>query len=282
MNCNKRSKESFESREQPQHHKDHVDSVLLKLPGFDIINSVVIDSMHLLYLDVMKTLLEKWFLQKEDLSKLIHLIPCSWIFSDERGVVCKYPDHEDYQKLPYWVASLQKADKKWNSFSIEVMSYASTYKQGKRRLKCAYTDTEIRSTDCENASLNKSLPIVLHNDDLGKELDDVQSIIPSSQSGIEECISNIGNRASTPKEKTLPKTSGNQMQKEKSKRTHSNFSGFIQVLLIPPLSIPPLCITATFHYLFVYQGVNHVFSRETFHILFFTFHFSFFTHRGLT
>lgn len=64
MNCNKRSKESFESREQPQHHKDHVDSVLLKLPDFDIINSVVIDSMHLLYLGVMKTLLEKWVIKK--------------------------------------------------------------------------------------------------------------------------------------------------------------------------------------------------------------------------
>lgn len=113
--------------------------------------------------------------------------------------------------------------------------FAGTYKQGKRRLKRAYIDTEIRSTDCENASLNKSLPIVLHNDDLEKELDDVQSITPSSQNGIEECISNIGNRASTPKEKTLPKTSGS--QKKKSKRTRSNFSGFIQVSFIPPLSI---------------------------------------------
>lgn len=65
------------------------------------------------------------FLPKKDLGNLIDLIPCSWIFSDERGVVCKYPDHEDYQKLPQWVASLQKADEKWNSFPIEVMSYAS-------------------------------------------------------------------------------------------------------------------------------------------------------------
>ena len=65
---------------------------------------------------------------------------------------------------------------------------------------------QIRSTDCENASLNESLPIVLRNDDLEKELDNVQ-MIPNSQSEIEECTSNIGNKASTPKENTLPKTS---------------------------------------------------------------------------
>jgi len=64
MNCKSRSKESFKNREQPQHHKDNVDSILLKLPDFNIINSVVIDSMHLLYLGVMKTLLEKWILKK--------------------------------------------------------------------------------------------------------------------------------------------------------------------------------------------------------------------------
>jgi len=64
MNCKSRSNESFKNREQPQHHKDNVDSILLKLPDFNIINSVVIDSMHLLYLGVMKTLLEKWILKK--------------------------------------------------------------------------------------------------------------------------------------------------------------------------------------------------------------------------
>jgi len=48
MNCKSRSKESFKNREQPQHHKDNVDSILLKLLDFNIINSIVIDSMHLL------------------------------------------------------------------------------------------------------------------------------------------------------------------------------------------------------------------------------------------
>jgi len=43
MNCKSRSKESFKNREQSQHYKDNVDSILLKLPDFNIINSVVID-----------------------------------------------------------------------------------------------------------------------------------------------------------------------------------------------------------------------------------------------
>ncbi|KYN18439.1 hypothetical protein ALC57_09247 [Trachymyrmex cornetzi] len=64
INCNLRNKESFENRQQPQHHKGDVDSILLELPNFDIINSVVIDSIHLLYLGVMKSLLEKWISKK--------------------------------------------------------------------------------------------------------------------------------------------------------------------------------------------------------------------------
>lgn len=63
MNCQNRSKNSFENRKQPGHHKDNVDSILLQLPHFNIINSVVIDSMHLLFLGVMKSLLEKWLIQ---------------------------------------------------------------------------------------------------------------------------------------------------------------------------------------------------------------------------
>lgn len=56
--------ESFQNREQPEHHKDDVDPILLQLPDFNIINSVVIDSMHLLFLGVMKSLLEKWVIHK--------------------------------------------------------------------------------------------------------------------------------------------------------------------------------------------------------------------------
>jgi len=59
MNCKNRSKKSFENRKQSQYHKDDVDSILLKLSDFNIINFVVIDFMYLLYLGVMKFLLKK-------------------------------------------------------------------------------------------------------------------------------------------------------------------------------------------------------------------------------
>lgn len=39
-------------------------SPLLILPNFDIINNVVLDSMHLLYLGVIKYLLESWTAKK--------------------------------------------------------------------------------------------------------------------------------------------------------------------------------------------------------------------------
>lgn len=58
INCSKRTKEYFEGRNQPQHHKKYFMSPLLILPNFDIINDVILDSMHLLYLGVMKYLLE--------------------------------------------------------------------------------------------------------------------------------------------------------------------------------------------------------------------------------
>lgn len=70
MNSTKRSKTSFLQRDQPEHHKDNIESSLLQLPNFDIINSVVIDSMHfLLHLGVMKILLEKW-IGKKNIARL--------------------------------------------------------------------------------------------------------------------------------------------------------------------------------------------------------------------
>ncbi|KYQ53881.1 hypothetical protein ALC60_05490 [Trachymyrmex zeteki] len=51
-----RSKQSFEARTQPEHYLNEI-SPLLRIPEFDPINSVVLDSMHLLFLGVTKTLL---------------------------------------------------------------------------------------------------------------------------------------------------------------------------------------------------------------------------------
>lgn len=43
-----------------EHHKENIESPLLLLSNFDPVKSVVLDSMHLLYAGVMKTLIEKW------------------------------------------------------------------------------------------------------------------------------------------------------------------------------------------------------------------------------
>jgi len=54
------------------------------------------------------------------------------------------------------------------------------FKQDKRRLKRACIIMEIRSTDCENVSLNESVLLILNNKNLEKELDDVQQMIIDS------------------------------------------------------------------------------------------------------
>jgi len=82
-----------------------------------------------------------------------------------------------------------------------------TLKQGKRRLKRASKSLEIQSTDCECVSLNESMPLVLNNIDLEKELNDMQTrIIDSGTNGIEISdiieIRNIDENASTSKEST--------------------------------------------------------------------------------
>lgn len=64
------------------------------------------------------------FLSRKETKNLIDLVPSSWISTDERGVVCKYPDSENYCNLPQWVALLQQPEKEWKHFDVEVISYA--------------------------------------------------------------------------------------------------------------------------------------------------------------
>lgn len=63
MNCELRTKESFNNQTQKGHHKDELKSLLSKSPNVDPVNSVILDSMHILYLGVMKTLMESWILR---------------------------------------------------------------------------------------------------------------------------------------------------------------------------------------------------------------------------
>lgn len=55
--CELRTKQSFQMRSQPEHHLDGNISPLLRIPDFDPVRSVFLDSMHLLFLGVAKTLL---------------------------------------------------------------------------------------------------------------------------------------------------------------------------------------------------------------------------------
>ncbi|XP_074105913.1 uncharacterized protein LOC141531799 isoform X2 [Cotesia typhae] len=64
MDCQLRTKKSFKKQTQAEHHKGDFKSLLTTLPGFDPVKHVVLDSMHLLYLGIMKNLLESWILRK--------------------------------------------------------------------------------------------------------------------------------------------------------------------------------------------------------------------------
>lgn len=58
-----RTKMSFMRQHQPEHHLDGR-TRLLDIPKFDPVRSVFLDSMHLLYLGIMKWILPKWILSE--------------------------------------------------------------------------------------------------------------------------------------------------------------------------------------------------------------------------
>lgn len=60
LDCPKRTKRSFELEKDKNHHLPGQLTPLLQLPEFNVIRCVPIDSMHLLFMGVMKWLLEKW------------------------------------------------------------------------------------------------------------------------------------------------------------------------------------------------------------------------------
>lgn len=64
IDCPKRTKQSFRLQTDRNHHLPDLLSPLLQLPKFNIVNRVPLDSMHLVFLGVMKLLLEKWIMTK--------------------------------------------------------------------------------------------------------------------------------------------------------------------------------------------------------------------------
>lgn len=70
MDCSLRTKESFIEKQQPDHHLTYFKTKLTKLIEFDPVHDVALDSMHLLYLGVMKNLLEKLLIVKKHNARL--------------------------------------------------------------------------------------------------------------------------------------------------------------------------------------------------------------------
>lgn len=58
INSKLRTKKSFIRQSQPEHHLDGK-TLLIDIPNFDPVKSIFLDSMHLLYLGVMKWILQK-------------------------------------------------------------------------------------------------------------------------------------------------------------------------------------------------------------------------------
>jgi len=77
IDCMKRTVQSFLLQSDKEHHLPDITTPLLEIPNFDVIKSVPLNSMHLLYLGVMKWLLQKWVLRSSPYrikkSKLIRL-----------------------------------------------------------------------------------------------------------------------------------------------------------------------------------------------------------------
>lgn len=59
MQSELRTNESFREKRQANHHIPNCVTPLLRIPGFDPVKSVILDHMHLLFLGIMKSLLQK-------------------------------------------------------------------------------------------------------------------------------------------------------------------------------------------------------------------------------
>lgn len=60
INAALRTEASFREKRQPAHHLENNTSPVLQIPGFDPVKGFVLDQMHLLFLGVTKSLIDKW------------------------------------------------------------------------------------------------------------------------------------------------------------------------------------------------------------------------------
>ncbi|XP_018359973.1 PREDICTED: uncharacterized protein LOC108759158, partial [Trachymyrmex cornetzi] len=89
-------------------------------------------------------------------SEAIELVPCSWLkFTDKW--MCYFPPKKDWNKVDKWTKISKKPDENWKTFEVLILKEAANYDQGMRRLKKAYTNSVISSTDCEEANDNSGI-----------------------------------------------------------------------------------------------------------------------------
>ncbi|XP_018405662.1 PREDICTED: uncharacterized protein LOC108782011, partial [Cyphomyrmex costatus] len=78
INCKLRTRKSFKEQHQKEHHNSK--SPLLDIPRFDPVKDFFLDSMHLLYIGIMKILLEEWLFGRNRKTK---------ISTNQREYLCK-------------------------------------------------------------------------------------------------------------------------------------------------------------------------------------------------
>ncbi|XP_011687459.1 PREDICTED: uncharacterized protein LOC105449773 [Wasmannia auropunctata] len=141
------------------------------------------------------------FTDENSNSKLIDLIPSSWIRKVDQGYFCSYPDSKDYSHLDNWLVSLKDVEEHWDSYAIllhtqysadkntlrmtiyiHVAQNIENLKQGKRRLKRALKSDDVKSTDDDVCDTNEMSVMILSKDSLEKQLNAVKPFLTIDES----------------------------------------------------------------------------------------------------
>ncbi|XP_046145840.1 uncharacterized protein LOC114882146 [Osmia bicornis bicornis] len=113
------------------------------------------------------------FKEQEENSKILDLVPISWVRGDENSRYTLYPEPCDYQHIEKWLSCSKEPEENWKSFAIEVIAYAGNLKQEKRRLKRALKTENFTFTD--DGCNEEFQPITMSIDSVSKRLNAVRS-----------------------------------------------------------------------------------------------------------
>ncbi|XP_046145820.1 uncharacterized protein LOC114881595 isoform X2 [Osmia bicornis bicornis] len=64
------------------------------------------------------------FKEQEENSKILDLVPISWVRGDENSRYTLYPEPCDYHHIEKWLSCSKEPEENWKSFAIEVIAYA--------------------------------------------------------------------------------------------------------------------------------------------------------------